>query len=373
MKKYWFFFLFILSQNSFGLTNQINQANQYLQDYQSYTPYELNSFIYQNKDLKDNIQHIEITKDYDLGNHNDNLRLLKEQYGFEDNSVFDKKLQKIIKKYQKKSGLNVTGILDPVTWMIMYHQPYSWQKEKIENAIQNWNHILEKNENVQMIVVNIPSMTLYVYQLNQNGIYQNILTSRVIVGKTSTPTPMHDFYITSLEFHPTWTPPEDLVKKEFYNHGKLSNQLLQKYHMSIYNSGHQEISFQEISDKKGYYIQQKPSPLNALGVLKFETTSKDSIYLHDTNQHYLFNYNDRLYSSGCVRVQQYVKLASILMNQPVEKIEKMLNQNTDKTFWLKVHRIPVYFDYSQVHFVNNKPFFYPNVYVNNQNFQTDGE
>lgn len=373
MKKYIFFFFFMLSQNSFALTNQLSEANQYLDKYQNYTNYELSSFINKEQDLKDNIPHVEITKDYHMGEKNKNIQLLKEQYGLEDNKLFDKSLEKKIINFQKKEGLNTTGILDPITWMMMYHQPYYWEKEKIQEAIFNWNNILQKNKYSKMIIVNIPSMTLYFYQLDKNGIFQDVLQSRVIVGKPSTPTPMHDFFITSLEFHPTWTPPEDLIKKEFYKDGNLSENLLKKYHMSIYNSQHQEISFQDIANTKDYYIQQKPSKLNALGILKFETTSKDSIYLHDTNQHYLFRYNDRLYSSGCVRVQKYVKLASLLMNQSSDKIEKMLNQNMDKTFWLKVSKVPVYFDYSQVHFVKSgKPFFFPNVY-SNQNFHQDGE
>ena len=43
--------------------------------------------------------------------------------------------------------------------------------------------------------------------------------------------------------------------------------------------------------------------------IEFETDNKDNIYLHDTNQRYLFGQNDRSLSLGCVRVQDWPRLA----------------------------------------------------------------
>ena len=48
---------------------------------------------------------------------------------------------------------------------------------------------------------------------------------------------------------------------------------------------------------------------NALGVLKFNFNNPYSVYLHDTNERYLFQNSERDLSHGCVRVQKWEDLA----------------------------------------------------------------
>jgi murein L,D-transpeptidase YcbB/YkuD len=48
---------------------------------------------------------------------------------------------------------------------------------------------------------------------------------------------------------------------------------------------------------------------NALGVMKFNFNNPYAVYLHDTNQRYLFKNSFRALSHGCVRVQDWEKLA----------------------------------------------------------------
>jgi len=61
------------------------------------------------------------------------------------------------------------------------------------------------------------------------------------------------------------------------------------------------------------YIRQKPHLGNALGGLKFMMTNSFAIYLHDTNQRELFKEEQRLLSSGCVRVERPLDLADYLL------------------------------------------------------------
>ena len=63
--------------------------------------------------------------------------------------------------------------------------------------------------------------------------------------------------------------------------------------------------------KKGipYKVVQGSGDENALGILKFNFPNKYAVYLHDTNQRYLFARNIRSLSHGCVRVQEWEKLA----------------------------------------------------------------
>ena len=51
---------------------------------------------------------------------------------------------------------------------------------------------------------------------------------------------------------------------------------------------------------------------NSLGIMKFHFENKYSVYLHDTNQRYLFANAMRSLSHGCVRVQEWQQLAFYL-------------------------------------------------------------
>ena len=48
---------------------------------------------------------------------------------------------------------------------------------------------------------------------------------------------------------------------------------------------------------------------NSLGVIKFNFNNPYAVYLHDTNQRYLFKNAARALSHGCVRVQEWARLA----------------------------------------------------------------
>jgi murein L,D-transpeptidase YcbB/YkuD len=97
------------------------------------------------------------------------------------------------------------------------------------------------------------------------------------------------------------------------------------------------------------YIRQRPHLGNALGVVKFMLTNSFSIYMHDTNQRELFREPQRLLSSGCVRLEKPIDLATYLLagtEWTREKIEATVAKpgevlDRDTKVYLK-QSIPVY-------------------------------
>jgi L,D-transpeptidase YcbB len=63
-----------------------------------------------------------------------------------------------------------------------------------------------------------------------------------------------------------------------------------------------------------YKVIQGSGDDNALGVLKFNFSNKYSVYLHDTNQRYFFREKVRDLSHGCVRVQDWEKMAHYIIS-----------------------------------------------------------
>jgi murein L,D-transpeptidase YcbB/YkuD len=73
--------------------------------------------------------------------------------------------------------------------------------------------------------------------------------------------------------------------------------------------------------KKGFRqvdgrVVQPPGPNNALGRVKINFPNPHLVYLHDTPQRDLFNEDARAFSSGCIRVERIVELASLVLNDP---------------------------------------------------------
>jgi murein L,D-transpeptidase YcbB/YkuD len=62
-----------------------------------------------------------------------------------------------------------------------------------------------------------------------------------------------------------------------------------------------------------YMLRQPPGPDNALGRVKFMFPNSYSVYLHDTPSRNLFEKSERAFSSGCIRVEDPLRLAELLL------------------------------------------------------------
>ncbi len=106
------------------------------------------------------------------------------------------------------------------------------------------------------------------------------------------------------------------------------------------------------------HISQPPGERNALGRLRFNFPNKFLVYQHDTPEKHLFAYDRRAFSHGCMRVQDPVKYAEVLLslvrardNYTQDKIRKMFgNSELDIQF---PQFIPVHLTY-QTAFVDEE-------------------
>ena len=70
---------------------------------------------------------------------------------------------------------------------------------------------------------------------------------------------------------------------------------------------------QIILNSAGYYARQSSGCDNALGQVVFRFANPFNVYLHDTPEQQLFNKKDRAFSHGCIRVEQALKLADLIL------------------------------------------------------------
>jgi murein L,D-transpeptidase YcbB/YkuD len=170
-------------------------------------------------------------------------------------------------------------------------------------------------------------------------------TTRVVVGETDKQTPEVQASIGAVLFNPPWNVPRSIAAKEIYPKANQDSSYLARHHMIV---------------RQGGLIQQLPP--SALGQLKFEMPNRFDVYLHDTPMKALFSQDNRRRSHGCVRVQNPRELGALLLQQPVEAINRRIALGYTNSQPLPAP-VPVFFVY-QTAFVgaNGAVEFHPDVY-----------
>ena len=198
----------------------------------------------------------------------------------------------------------------------------------------------------RFVVVNIPSQTLRAFD---NG--KEVLRTKVILGKPSTPTPTQVSSITRLKLNPDWHAPRGGNIERVYT-AKLRNGEENKL---------REIGIDWRRAGNGYQFYQPPGPNNVLGKIKFEMFSPSNTYLHDTNRPDLFNLPERFISFGCIRVQEWDKLAAWMMGSTERELNQYLVENTDLEF-INIDDVEIHIVYWTSEIRDGRNIIWPDYY-----------
>jgi murein L,D-transpeptidase YcbB/YkuD len=224
------------------------------------------------------------------------------------------------------------------------------------------------------IWVNLPEFMLHVWEKDSL-----LLESKIICGKPATPTPSLNSAISNVVVFPTWTVPLSIVTKETLPALKKNPGYLAKHNMYLLNGKGQRVNADTIKWSRfnkfiPYQVQQGSGEKNALGVIKFNFFNAHDVYLHDTDQRYLFQKSKRALSHGCVRVQEWEKLAFIVVGhdsasrQPPDtlssysdSISSWVSRGIKKTIYLR-HRLPLFFNYFGCKYQDGTLHFFEDIY-----------
>ena len=180
-----------------------------------------------------------------------------------------------------------------------------------------------------------------------------VLTSKVIVGRPASPTPILRAEGAGLTFNPAWTLPHSIAVKEILPKLRRNQAYLASQDMILLNGPPGDphglhVNWRAIP--KGtfpYEIRQMPGPRNPLGQIKLELPNRFDVYLHDTPGKTAFSRGVRALSHGCVRVEQILPLASYALKADLSA-EGLIRQaiETGGTSYVPLERkLPVYFLY----------------------------
>ena len=167
-------------------------------------------------------------------------------------------------------------------------------------------------------------------------------TERIIIGKASRKTPILSSKLTNFVFNPTWTVPPTILKEDLTPAASKNRSYFEKNRITIYNNKGEVISADDWSPEKArsYRYVQRPGSDNSLGLVKFNFSNRHSVYLHDTNNRGYFTKENRALSSGCVRVENPLRLAKIIMKKEndewsLEKIDEIIAKKNSKLIPIK--------------------------------------
>ncbi len=283
------------------------------------------------------------------------------------NSKFDQTLKNAIITYQKRYLLKVTGMVDRTTTYYL-NQP---AKNNIQAIITNLDKtkLYPKEFEEEYVEVNIPDFNLRYYKDQEK-----VMKKGLVVGRIDRPTPLFSNAIRYMVLNPTWTIPDNLIKRDLIPVLRENPKYLEENNIHAFR-GNKEINvtqemldpYEKSEERVPYRFVQFPGENNALGRVKFMFPNKYAVYLHDTDNKSLLSRRYKIYSSGCMRVEKPFDLVNILLEHTRKdysqsKIDEILESNKATIIGLK-RLIPVHIIYFTVYEEDGLAYFKNDIYL----------
>ncbi len=252
-------------------------------------------------------------------------------------NIFDETLEQGVIAFQSRHALDADGVVGRQTLEAM-NVPVERRIDQLRLTLERlrWvsQEIVEK-----FVAVNIAGFRLIVVRGREI-----IWSARVQVGKAYRQTPVFRGDIRYLELNPTWTVPPGILANDVLPAIQRDPDYLAAKNMSVIDRDGQIIDPATVdwSRYKGsapFTFRQEPGPKNALGRIKFIFPNEHFVFLHDTPSRGLFDRAERTFSSGCVRVEDPMALAELILDQPkdwnIDSLEAVIETKETQRLYLE--------------------------------------
>ncbi len=188
------------------------------------------------------------------------------------------------------------------------------QYQQVAINLERWRS--EPILDTEYILINIPAYQLQV--VSRGEVIQN---HRVIVGKSTAPTPTLSSQIGYFTTSPDWHVPRSIAVKEMLPRIKRNPGYLAENNLHLYDRTNRlvepsQVDWSLVTEKNfAYSIQQSAGCDNALGNMVFNFPNPYEVYLHDTPNRNLFTRQQRALSHGCIRLENPMLMAQLLLQR----------------------------------------------------------
>jgi murein L,D-transpeptidase YcbB/YkuD len=233
------------------------------------------------------------------------------------NLAFDAELEAAVKRFQERHGLTADGAVGPGTRAAL-NVPVSARIDQIRINLERGRWVLHEIQG-EFVLVNVAGFDVAYFRDNEP-----IWTSKVIVGRPYRETPIFRSTITYVVVNPTWTIPPGILVKDKLPVIQRDPGYLKRNNIRVIDSAGREVNPYSVDWSRysggrlpPYQLRQDPGDDNALGLVKIMFPNPYLVYLHDTPSKSLFDKDERIFSSGCIRVEKAFELAELVLNDPV--------------------------------------------------------
>ena len=225
--------------------------------------------------------------------------------------VFDEDVEAGVIAFQDRHALDADGVVGNKSYEAL-NVPVEARIDQIRLSLERFRWVREELSD-QFVVVNIAGFRVFVIR-DQQFVWE----SRAMVGKTYRQTPVFRGDMRYMELNPTWTVPPGILRNDILPAIKRDPGYLQTKNISVIDRDGKivdpaTVNWQKYTKGVPYTLRQEPGPTNALGRIKFIFPNEHFVFLHDTPSRGLFERAERAFSSGCIRVENPIAFAEVLM------------------------------------------------------------
>lgn len=271
------------------------------------------------------------------------LEVLGDFQGDIDSPVYDTALKEAIANFQDRHAIQDDGALNAET-LRQLQQPISWYIKRLKASLERWRWL--PNMPARSIVVNIANYHVYAFQDGAQA-----FSMPIIVGQKYRKTPIFQAPLVDVTFNPVWRVPPNIIARDKLPKLRRTGGHLGAGYSFYDRDGHRLDPTSTDWDSYGpsdFRIVQSAGPWNALGPLRFNIENPYTIYMHGTPDTHLFQKAKRNFSSGCIRLEDPVKMAKFVFNDAAwdeAAIESKIDAKATRVVKLP-HHVAVFVVYS---------------------------
>ncbi len=249
--------------------------------------------------------------------------------------TFDADVAAALEVFQDRHRLTADGTVGPAT-LVALNVPVTARIEQVRVNLERARWVLGGLGD-SFVLVNLPAFKVYVIRHRER-----VWEARAQVGKTARQTPMFRADMRYLVVNPTWTVPPTILAKDILPSARKDPKYLAKRGLvAVGRNGKPvdpaSIDWSTAGTRFPYTLEQAAGRDNALGRVKFIFPNPYAIFLHDTPHRELFTSDERSFSSGCIRVESPLDLATVLLEGSEwtrEKIQQAVDAGKTQTLLL---------------------------------------
>jgi murein L,D-transpeptidase YcbB/YkuD len=250
-----------------------------------------------------------------------------------ESDVYDADLEAAVKLFQGRHRLTAEGLIGNAT----LHALNTGAEARMSQVRVN----LERARWVigglrdTFLLVNLPAFKVYFIRDRKN-----VWETRSQIGREARATPAFRADMRYIVFNPDWTVPPTILEQDVLQGMRKGQNTIAAKGLTILDRRGQTVDPASIDWERAsagsfpYTLRQPPGSDNALGRVKFMFPNEHSIFLHDTPSRQLFSADQRTFSSGCIRIENPLDLAAILLEPDGwtrERVQAAVDAETSQT------------------------------------------